>query len=104
MAFEIINKLPLTITSNALTEIKDIFLNKNIPQQYGLRLGVKGSGCAGIGFLLGFDTEKEQDKTYEIDGIKVFIAKKDTMHLIGKLVDFVDEDARGFVFLDEINE
>ena len=101
MTFDIHHKLPVKISAKALTEIKDIFMHKNIPAHYGLRLGVKGSGCAGIGFLLGFDTSNEQDKVYEFEGIRVYIAKKDTMHLIGKLVDFVDDEARGFVFVDE---
>lgn len=94
-----IQSLPVDISEKAFIEIKDIFRTKNIPQDYGLRLGVKGSGCAGVGFLLGFDTQKDTDKSYQIDDIKVFIAKKDIMHLIGKKVDFVEDEARGFVFI-----
>jgi iron-sulfur cluster assembly protein len=97
----VLQQLPVIITEKALKEIKDIFYNKNIPAHYGLRLGVKGSGCTGIGFLLGFDIQQEQDKVYDVEGIKVLITKKDVMHLLGKKVDFVDEEARGFVFVDE---
>jgi len=32
-------------------------LNKGIPQEYGLRVGVRGGGC-GATFLLGFDKKK----------------------------------------------
>jgi len=41
---------------------------KNIPDDHGLRLGIKGSGCAGT-FLLGFDKKKRSDKIYNIDGL-----------------------------------
>jgi iron-sulfur cluster assembly protein len=99
MSSYINNSLPVNISEKALIEIKEIILNKNIPQNYGLRLGIKGSGCAGIGFLLGFDTLKEQDKVFSHEEVTIYIAKKDIMHLIGKTVDFVDDDARGFVFV-----
>ena len=47
---------PVTLTEKAIEEIKHIMASKNIPKGYGLRIGVKGGvGCAGLGYLLGFD-------------------------------------------------
>ncbi|MFT6866799.1 MAG: iron-sulfur cluster assembly protein [Cyclobacteriaceae bacterium] len=89
---------PVTITPKALLEIKNILNNKNIPADYGLRVGVKGGGC-GVTFVLGFDKKKENDLEYEVDGISVYVQKRETMFLIGKEVDFYDgADAKGFVF------
>lgn len=89
---------PIQITEKARREIKDIMANKKIPEGYGLRVGVKGGGC-GVSFVLGFDKQKEQDQAYSIDGIPVFIQKREMMFLIGKEVDFYEgSDARGFVF------
>jgi iron-sulfur cluster assembly protein len=90
---------PVHITPKAQKEIKHIMANKNIPEGYGLRVGVKGGGC-GVTFVLGFDKQKENDQAYDIAGIPVYIQKREMMFLLGKEVDFYDgADARGFVFV-----
>ena len=91
---------PVTISLRAADEIRKIMETKNIPQDYGLRLGVKGGGC-GVSLLIGFDKKKESDLTYTINGITVYMDKKHTMYIIGKEVDFYDGEAgRGFMFVD----
>lgn len=92
---------PVSITDKALAEVKHILANKNIPANYGLRISVKGSGC-GVAFTLGFDTKKDNDLEYDVDGVTVYVQKKETLFLVGKQVDFYEgADARGFVFLSE---
>src|SRR5688572_6203762 len=94
------NVQPVTISSRAATEIRKIMETKNIPADYGLRVGVKGGGCGGVSLIIGFDRKKESDLSYMISDIPVYVDKKHTMYLIGKEVDFVDaEDARGFMFV-----
>ncbi|MFY0601697.1 MAG: iron-sulfur cluster assembly accessory protein [Cyclobacteriaceae bacterium] len=89
---------PVTITEKALEEIKSTLKNKNIPEEYGLRVGVKGGGC-GVSFVLGFDKKKEGDLEFDIEGVQMFVQKKETLFLVGKEVDFYEgSDARGFVF------
>jgi iron-sulfur cluster assembly protein len=97
---------PVEITNRAAEEIKHILEKKNIPEGYGLRVGIKGGrGCAGVNYSLGFDKPREKDVTYDIDGIPVYIQKGEVMFLIGKQVDFYDgSDARGFVFTDPSSE
>ena len=92
--------LPVTITSKALKEVKAIIKNKNIPAEYGLRIGIKGGGgCGGMSYLLGFDTKKPTDDSYEVDGITVYIEKKHVMYLIGLEMDYYSgSDAQGFNF------
>ena len=91
--------IPITITEKALSQVLNIKNSKSIPEKYGLRVGVKGAGCAGVSYVLGFDTPKEGDVTYPMEGFDVHIAKKDTMYLIGLILDFYEgDDARGFLF------
>jgi iron-sulfur cluster assembly protein len=93
------NVQPVSISTRAASEIKKIMETKNIPRDYGLRLGVKGGGCAGVSLMLGFDRKKDSDLAYEVDGIPVYVDKKHTMYLIGKEVDFFEgEEVRGFLF------
>ena len=94
------NVQPVTISSRAAAEIKKIMETKNIPSDYGLRVGVRGGGC-GVTLIIGFDKMKDSDMTYTISDIPVYIDKKHTMYLIGKEVDFHEgEDARGFMFVN----
>ncbi len=89
---------PVTISSRAVSEIKKIMETKNIPQDYGLRVGVKGGGC-GVSLIIGFDRKKDSDVAYTISDIPVYVDKKHTMYIIGKQVDFYDgEEGRGFLF------
>jgi iron-sulfur cluster assembly protein len=92
---------PVLITEKAETEIKNILTTKNIPVDYHLRVGVKGGGCGGISYALGFDKPKPEDQSFEISGIPVLIEKKHLMFLMGMQIDFFEgEDARGFTFVN----
>ncbi len=91
---------PVTITSRAAAEIRKIMETKNIPEGYGLRVGVKGGGC-GVSLMIGFDKQKETDLAYTISDIPVYVDRKHTMYIIGKSIDFHEsEEARGFLFVD----
>ncbi|QMU27586.1 HesB/IscA family protein [Adhaeribacter radiodurans] len=95
-----LNKIaPITITPRALTEVKIIMQDKNVPAEYGLRVGVQGGGCSGMSYLLGFDKKKDSDEAYEVDGVLVIMDKKHGMYVIGMEIDFQDGlNARGFTF------
>ena len=98
------NVQPVSISPRAAEEIRKIMATKNIPQDYGLRVGVRGGGCAGVSLIIGFDKKKDSDLTYMISDIPVYVDKKHTMYLIGKQVDFHEsDDARGFLFTDSEN-
>ena len=92
--------IPVEITKQAHKEILIIKGTKGIPEDYFLRIGVRGGGCSGVEYYVGFDLEKDSDKIYEIEGVKILIDKKDFMHLLGVSLDFVEhEDERGFDFI-----
>ena len=96
---------PVTLTAKAIEEVKHIMANKNIPEGYGLRIGVKGgAGCSGMGYMLGFDKPKDGDISYVVEDITIHVEKKQTMYLVGLEVDFYEgADARGFTFVNPNN-
>jgi iron-sulfur cluster assembly protein len=92
--------IPITLSLKAIEEIKKIMEKKGIPADYGLRVGVRGGGC-GVSMIIGFDKKKETDLAYTVSGIPVYVAKKDTLFLVGKEVDFYEgAEGRGFTFVD----
>ena len=69
---------------------------KQIPPGYGLRVGIRGTGCVGTSFLLGFDQANGSDQLFKFGGLEVLIAKPHMMYLVGKEVDFYEgPDAKG---------
>ena len=90
----------INITPEAVIELKKLIKENNIPESYGLRIGVKGGGCSGMNYTLGFDAESEPtDNILNFDGLNVFIDMKSYLYLTGTELDFVDgKDGRGFTF------
>ena len=90
----------IVITQKAATEIKRIKAENNIPENHGLRVGVKGGGCSGLSYVLGFDAEpREGDKILDLQGIRAFIDPKSLFYLEGTQLDFSDGlNGRGFLF------
>lgn len=90
---------PISLTSKANSEILKIMATKEIPEDYSLRVGVRGGGCSGMSYILGFDRQREQDLEFEVDGIAVVMDKRHGLYLMGTTLDYHDGlDARGFTF------
>jgi iron-sulfur cluster assembly protein len=95
----IVKTAPVQLTDRAAIEVKKIREEKNMAPDYALRLGVKGGGCSGMSYLLGFDQQKDTDELYEISGVSVLVDKRHAMYILGMEVDFEEGlNARGFVF------
>jgi iron-sulfur cluster assembly protein len=90
---------PINLTMGAVKQLKSIAAEQNIPNEYGLRVGVKGGGCSGFSYVLGFDEPKEGDDVLEINGFRVFMQKSHAIYLLGMEIDFVEGlNNRGFSF------
>ncbi|MBI1938580.1 MAG: iron-sulfur cluster assembly accessory protein [Ignavibacteriales bacterium] len=90
----------IDITEKAILQVRRIKEENNIPAEYGLRIGVKGGGCSGLTYQLGFDAEsKHGDTIIEKEGLKLFVDGKSLFYLSGTVLDFSDGlNGKGFVF------
>lgn len=90
---------PVTLTEGAVKQLNRIKQDQNVPDDYGLRVGVKGGGCSGFSYVLGFDQPKENDETFEIEGLRVLMQKSHAIYLLGMEIDWVEGlNNRGFSF------
>jgi iron-sulfur cluster assembly protein len=96
---EAVLECPLSLTSNAIKELQRLMNAPEYEAGAFLRIGVKGGGCSGMSYLLGFDKQEVDDEVYEIEGVKVLMKKTHSIYLYGMQVNYEDGlNARGFVF------
>lgn len=92
-------KSPVQITDSAMHQLLRIMQDQNIDPSYGLRVGVKGGGCSGFSYILGFDEKKEKDQEFEVNGLTVYMEKSHAIYLLGMEIDWHEGlNNRGFVF------
>ena len=84
--FSVPGKQAVTLTQKAAEQINAL-MEKN--GHYGLRLGVKKGGCAGMEYTLDYVDEVDQhDEVIEQDGARVLIAPMAQMFLFGTEIDY----------------
>jgi iron-sulfur cluster assembly protein len=90
----------VSLTEKAAQQVIRLKAENNIPEEHGLRLGVKGGGCSGLTYVLGFDAEaRPNDSTFTMHGVRVFVDAKSLFFLSGTVLDFQDGlNGKGFVF------
>lgn len=90
---------PLTLTESAVKQLKRIREEQGISSDHALRVGVKGGGCSGFSYILGFDEKKEDDMDFQIEDLNVVLNKGHALYLMGIQIDWVDGlSNRGFTF------
>lgn len=90
---------PVQFTPGALTEIQRLMQTPSFDAAQQLRVGVKGGGCSGMTYVLGFDAKKESDVTYTFDNVTFIMDKAHEMYLYGMEIDWQGGlNSRGFTF------
>jgi iron-sulfur cluster assembly accessory protein len=90
---------PVTFTIGAINEIKRLMNEPEFDTKNKLRVGVKGGGCSGMTYILGFDIPTDKDEHFEIDGITFIMEKSHGIYLTGMQVDWQGGlNSRGFTF------
>jgi len=90
---------PVKLSESAIAEVKRLMGEPGFDPAEYLRVGVKGGGCSGLSYVLGFDKKEEDDELHDISGIQVLMKQAHGIYLFGMEVDFQDGlNARGFVF------
>ncbi|MEN9502967.1 MAG: iron-sulfur cluster assembly protein IscA [Pseudomonadota bacterium] len=88
----------ITLTETAAERVGKFLANRG--KGLGLRLGVKTTGCSGMGYIMEFvDELHEEDTVFESHGVKVIVDPKALVYLDGTEVDYTREGLNeGFKF------
>ena len=78
----------ITLTENAVEELKALLGKKDTSDTAGLRLGVQRGGCAGLQYTMQVAERSEEDQLIEQDGVRVFLAPDSLEYLRGCHIDF----------------
>jgi iron-sulfur cluster assembly accessory protein len=96
---ETIMTTPVILTQGAIDQVRKLISQDGFDNTQMLRVGVKGGGCSGMTYILGFDHKEENDYGFEIEGIPCIMNKAHEIYLSGMQVDWQDGlNNRGFVF------
>jgi len=91
------------VTAKAVQRIRAVIAKEGIAaEEGGLRLGVKGGGCSGLSYAIGFDAHpRERDRIFTFDGVRVFVDPKSFVYLNGMTLDYEETLMRqGFNFIN----
>ena len=92
---------PVTFTQGAINEIKRLISDPSFDTSKVLRVGVKGGGCSGLSYVLGFDDKKDTDAVYEVEGVSFVMEKAHELYLYGMQIDWENGlNNRGFAFIN----
>lgn len=92
----------ITITDKAKEQLVKLREEEGKDVNSNLRVSVKGGGCSGLMYDLGFDPEiSESDECFEDKGLKILVDKKSMLYLLGTVLDFSDGlNGKGFHFVN----
>lgn len=78
----------LRLTREAVFRAKKSIERRGTPTE-GLRLGVKGSGCSGLAYVIEFaDKVRGRDHVFDFDGLKVLVDPKSLIYLRGSILEY----------------
>jgi iron-sulfur cluster assembly accessory protein len=90
---------PVSLTPGAIREVRKLMNAESFDKTQSLRFGVKGGGCSGMTYILGFDQKDEHDQTFEIEGISCIMNRSHELYLLGMQIDWQNGlNNRGFTF------
>lgn len=96
---EMTTTMPISLTAGAVEEIKRLMAADGFDTSQRLRIGVKGGGCSGMTYVLGFDHPTEKDHHFETSGVACIMDRSHEIYLFGMEVDWQDGlNNRGFTF------
>jgi len=90
----------ITVSDKAKERIIELKKEEGREEQENIRVSVKGGGCSGLMYELGFDAQVvDTDHVFEDKGVKILVDRKSLLYLAGTTLEFSDGlNGKGFSF------
>ena len=92
----------IVVSEKARERILELRKEEGRSESENIRVSVKGGGCSGLMYDLGFDASLvETDHVFEDKGIKILVDRKSLLYLAGTTLEFSDGlNGKGFQFVN----
>lgn len=80
----------VTLTDKAADKVKELLNGQGSSEESALRVAVRGGGCSGFQYALSFDEQREGDRVFEYQDIRLLIDSQSLPFVDGSEVDFVE--------------
>ncbi len=88
---ESFNAAEITLTRPAASRLQAVMKGEN-KEGFALRLEVVGGGCSGMSYKMSFeDQQREFDKVFKSQGMKIFCDLQSWLYLKGIEIDYSDD-------------
>jgi iron-sulfur cluster assembly protein len=80
----------IDISTSAASKVKEL-LQESGKSDHALRIFVRGMSCSGPAYGMALDNEpREDDNTFEFDGVRILVDPMSAQYVEGAQVDYVD--------------
>ncbi|HSF56347.1 MAG TPA: iron-sulfur cluster assembly accessory protein [Algoriphagus sp.] len=92
----------IIVSEKAKERILELKREEGRTENENIRVSVKGGGCSGLMYDLGFDSNLvETDHVFEDNGVKILVDRKSLLYLAGTVLEFSDGlNGKGFQFIN----
>ncbi|AEL26520.1 HesB/IscA family protein [Cyclobacterium marinum] len=92
----------IIVSEKAKDRILELRQEENRNEEENIRVSVKGGGCSGLMYDLGFDNQTtDSDQIFEDKGVKIIVDRKSLLYLAGTTLEFTDGlNGKGFQFVN----
>lgn len=81
----------VTLTDRGAEKVREFLAQQSqVSETAGLRVGVRGGGCSGFQYQLAFDNRRDNDETFESNGITLLVDRTSLPYVKGAEVDYLD--------------
>ena len=89
----------IRLSPTAVQAVRDLLAQRNLDEEYALRVYVAGRTCSGLQYGMSLDNKPgETDTTFETEGIKVLVDNLSIQYMRGATINFMNnERGKGFI-------